>query len=103
MHCCNFISESDEIGNEIATMHQSDYSIHLGDTYYVGAPFEIKNNFERNNSSWYYGTVGSFALTGNHEMYSNGKPYFETLLPMMGLFRPTRIPQKASYFCLEND
>jgi len=36
-------------------------------------------------------------------MYSNGGPYFDVLLPMMGLYHPQRVIQKAAYFCLEND
>ncbi|MCW3108251.1 MAG: metallophosphoesterase [Segetibacter sp.] len=95
--------ESTHIGNEVRK-HEADYSIHMGDTYFVGAPFEIENNFLPDNFLWPYGSVGSFALTGNHEMYSNGKAFFNKLLPCwMGLFYPGRSAQKASYFCLEND
>ena len=94
--------ESKQIGLAVAH-HKPDYSIHLGDTYYVGAPFEIKNNFTPRDSFWHYGSVGSFALPGNHEMYSNGGPYFDILLPFMGLRHPQKIIQGASYFCLENE
>lgn len=94
--------ESKLIAEAVAT-HKPDYSIHLGDTYFVGAPFEIENNFKPGESDWHYGSVGSFSLTGNHEMYSNGNSYYEKLLPWMGIFHPQRIPQKASFFCLEND
>jgi hypothetical protein len=94
--------ESKQVGLAVAH-HKPDYSIHLGDTYYVGAPFEIKNNFTPGNSFWHYGSVGSFALPGNHEMYSNGGPYFDILLPFMGLRHPQKITQGASYFCLENE
>jgi len=94
--------ESKNISLQIAA-HHPDYTIHIGDTYFVGAPFEIKNNFTPDDSFWPYGSVGSFALAGNHEMYSNGGPYFDILLPMMGLYHPQRVVQKAAYFCLEND
>ncbi|MDB5281979.1 MAG: metallophosphoesterase, partial [Bacteroidota bacterium] len=94
--------ESHNIGTKIAAL-TPDYSIHLGDTYFVGTPEEIENNFKPGDSTWPYGTVGSFAMIGNHEMYSNGKPYFDKLLPVMGLFKPERVIQKAAYFCLEND
>jgi hypothetical protein len=36
----------------------------------------------------------SFALNGNHEMFSGGRAYFQTVLPAFG--------QKASYFGLRN-
>ena len=32
----------------------ADYTIHLGDTYYVGEKYEIEENFGK-NSSWHYG------------------------------------------------
>lgn len=85
-----------------------DYSIHLGDTYYVGNSQEIAENFDTDQSgTWPYGNLGSFAIPGNHEMYSGGKAYFTELLPYMGLYKgnaqmPTQV-QQASYFCLEND
>ena len=94
--------ESKQIGLQMG-QHQADYTIHLGDTYFVGDRKEIKNNFKPGNSFWPYGKVGSFALPGNHEMYSNGYGYFEELLPWMGLFRPQKTRQIASYFCLENE
>ncbi len=37
----------------------------------------------------------SFALNGNHEMYSGGRPYFNRVLPSFN--------QEASYFTLYND
>ncbi|MGB4847015.1 MAG: metallophosphoesterase [Saprospiraceae bacterium] len=83
--------------------HKPDYSIHMGDTYYVGLSEEIEQNFMPGNSYWPYGSIGSFALPGNHEMYSNGNAYFHTLLPWMGIKIPQRIPQQASYMCLETE
>jgi hypothetical protein len=41
---------------------------------------------------------------GNHEMYSGGQGYFQTLLITLGLLSPpntVKDPQSASYFCLE--
>jgi hypothetical protein len=82
-----------------------DYSIHLGDTYYVGNSREIADNF--NNSfggTWPYGKHGSFAMLGNHEMYSGGKSYFTELLPYMGTYTGENTNrQEASFFALEND
>lgn len=95
-------NESRLIGNRIKD-HHPDYTIHMGDTYFVGTPEEVERNFNPNNSPWPFGAVGSFALAGNHEMYSNGNPYFDTLISWMGLFHPERVVQKTSYVCLEND
>jgi hypothetical protein len=86
----------------------NDYSIHLGDTYYVGSENEIAANFDpEKGGNWPYGTLGSFAMNGNHEMYSGGQSYFTQLLPVMGAYEPgTNMPvqtQQASFFCLEND
>jgi len=83
-----------------------DYSIHLGDTYYVGNSKEIADNFNDTiDAPWPYGRHGSFAMLGNHEMYSSGKSFFTELLPYMGSFSPGKDPQRqeASFFCLEND
>jgi hypothetical protein len=78
----------------------------LGDTYYVGNSKEIADNFSHvDGAAWPYGKQGSFALLGNHEMYSSGKPFFTQLLPFMGSFAAGRVQrqQQASYFCLENE
>jgi hypothetical protein len=90
------------------------YTIHLGDVYYVGAKSEVEENClganPPNNAftpcTWPAGSVGSFALTGNHEMYALGNAYFDLFLPTLGM-RPSvgQKPsgQKASFFCLENE
>jgi hypothetical protein len=55
---------------------------------------------------WPVGSVGSFALNGNHEMYANGNAYFESILPAMGIRPSPKAPpakQKASFFCLRNE
>ena len=97
--------ESDLIGDLIANK-DPDYTIHLGDTYFVGMKDEIRDNFLAKNCSWHRGSSGSFALLGNHEMYSRGISYFRDLLPSMGVYSKEKkkyTGQKASYFCLEND
>lgn len=83
----------------------NDYSIHLGDTYYVGNEKEIASNFNTDYAgTWPYGTLGSFALLGNHEMYSSGKCYFQQLLPYMGNYvKEQNQIQQASFFCLQNE
>jgi hypothetical protein len=83
-----------------------DYSVHLGDTYYIGNSKEISDNFNDTvGGPWPYGKKGSFAMLGNHEMYSSGKPFFTELLPYMGATPPGKEMQRqeASFFCLEND
>jgi hypothetical protein len=52
--------ESRNISRQIRK-HDPDYRIHLGDTYFVGAPFEIKNNFSPGNSFWHYGSSTHFS------------------------------------------
>jgi Calcineurin-like phosphoesterase len=85
--------------------HQPGYTIHLGDTYYVGNEEEIHANFLKRNAPWYKGPCGSFALMGNHEMYSMACAYYQKLLPAMGIydsFKKKYLGQKASYFCLQS-
>jgi hypothetical protein len=101
--------EARKVGMRIAAA-QPDFTIHLGDVYYVGSMSEINEHFlgidDPHNDftpcAWPLGAVGSFALNGNHEMYARGDAYFELLLPQMGLWTP-RVRQHASFFCLEND
>ncbi len=98
-------NESDRIAVLIEN-REPDYSIHLGDTYFVGMKDEIKVNFLNEDSSWYRGKSGSFSLMGNHEMYSRGISYFRDLLPTLGIYSKEQnkyLGQKASYFCLENE
>jgi Calcineurin-like phosphoesterase len=88
-----------------------DFTVHLGDVYYVGDVTEIRENYLGEQTSsytpvkWPMGRKGSFALSGNHEMYARGMGYYGTVLPKMGL----RVAgaewgtgQWASFFCLEN-
>ncbi|HZD93801.1 MAG TPA: metallophosphoesterase, partial [Candidatus Sulfotelmatobacter sp.] len=86
-----------------------DYTIHLGDVYYVGDEEEVAENFLGKDAEgyagveWPKGRVGSFALTGNHEMYANGTAYYKNLLPTLGIPTSQDKKQLASFFCLEND
>lgn len=90
------------------------YTIHLGDVYYVGDEIEVKENclgvrdphYSFIPCNWPLGSVGSFALNGNHEMYALGRAYFDLFLPELGIRpAPGAHPsgQKASFFCLQND
>lgn len=70
-----------------------EITIHLGDVYYTGAAAEFAEFFLPSDC-WPRGTWRTFALNGNHEMYSGGRGYFDHALPAFG--------QPASYFCLHN-
>jgi hypothetical protein len=84
-----------------------ELTIHLGDVYYVGEPAEVQENCLGQNSkmyrgvTWPKGSKGSFALNGNHEMYSGGHGYFEVFLPTLGIPASQDKQQLRSYFCLE--
>ncbi len=72
-----------------------DYTVHLGDIYYVGTRQEVQDNMLGGRVFWPLGSRGSFALNANHEMYSRGKAYFKHLLPSLGLNGGSG--QKASF------
>jgi hypothetical protein len=86
-----------------------DYTVHLGDVYFVGDEDEVEENClgkARQNFHgvrWPMGRSGSFALMGNHEMYAGGHAYVKKFLPTLGLTDDAghvQQPQGASYFCL---
>jgi len=90
---------------------QPHFTIHIGDVYYVGDPPSVNENClgikNPNNNydpvTWPLGSVGSFALNGNHEMYANGGGYFDVFLPRLGLRTSGGVTgQQTSFFCLEN-
>lgn len=63
---------------------RQQHVVHLGDVYYVGEADEYK---ERVTAAGFWpvrGTerekIGSWSLNGNHDMYSGGHGYFDTLL-----------------------
>jgi len=91
---------------ESMSRENPDYTIHLGDIYYVGGPPEIRENCLGEDANgytgvrWPHGRHGSFAINGNHEMYCGGGAYFNVFLPTLGIKTP-RHQQLTSYFCLE--
>ena len=104
---------TDEARIVAAAMEKSepDFTIHLGDVYYVGDNNEVRENFLGEKTSpyapvkWPMGAKGSFALNGNHEMYADGNGYWKMVLPRMGLKERGSewgAGQWASFFCLEN-
>jgi 3',5'-cyclic AMP phosphodiesterase CpdA len=83
-----------------------DVVFHLGDVYYSGTEHEFQNYFYAiwqnmlglTAVPWGGKAAGptnpaTFTLSGNHDMYAGGAPYYTTL-DMLG--------QPASYFCLRN-
>jgi len=86
------------------------HTLHLGDVYYMGEAPEVGENClgEPRHGYlgvyWPTGSHGSFALMGNHEMYSGGHGYFKEFLTTLGLLDTKKNvlnPQSASFFCLE--
>jgi predicted phosphodiesterase len=72
-----------------------DVVIHLGDIYYSGTEFEMQNYFYNIwDQELDLSRTKTFTLTGNHDMYSGGGPYYELI---------DKLGQPASYFCLRND
>ena len=85
-------------------------TLHLGDVYYMGEIAEINENCLGESTKtyqgvkWPKGVLGSFALMGNHEMYSGGQGYFGDFLPGLGMFNADgsiNDEQAASYFCID--
>jgi hypothetical protein len=92
-------NEAEKVALQIKAANP-DYTIHLGDIYYTGSEQEVDENFlgfkvsDYEPVAWPRGSKGTFALCGNHEMYTNGNSYYDVLLP--------ELDQKASYFCIQN-
>lgn len=66
--------------------------LHLGDVYYSATLEEVEQRFF---GFWPNNASINRTLNGNHEMYTGGHTYFETMLPRFG--------QTASYFAMQND
>ncbi len=76
-----------------------DHTIHLGDIYYAGAENEVRNKFLALWPAGISPNAPSFALNGNHEMYSGGIGYFKVALADPRF----KAQQGLSYFSLQND
>ena len=80
----------------------ADYTIHLGDVYYVGSREFIDENCRDQKQpngyepvKWPYGLVRTFAMNGNHEAYARDRAYFKWI--------QTDLKQPSSCFALYND
>lgn len=76
------------------------YAIHCGDIYYSGRKKEIKEYFE-DLIDPILADTSVFALNSNHEMYSGGVPYLESITRRKQL-QPGKQKQEGSYFCLRS-
>ena len=100
--------EASEVAQKILQF-SPDYTIHLGDVYYVGDNQEVQENFLGNNVppdqftpvNFPPGSVGTLTMLGNHEMYGGGKPYFTEMIGPSGYCDTGAGKQTASFFCLE--
>ena len=86
----------------VTRKQQPNIAIHLGDIYYGGIESECETflqlwPFQTNIQHSEIGVPAgsSFALNGNHEMYSGGEAYFDLVLKAFG--------QPQPFFCLENE
>ena len=101
--------ESEQVAANIKA-GKPHFTLHLGDVYHLGDAQEIEENCLGQTTknyggvAWPLGSRGSFALMGNHEMYSGGQGYYERFLPKLGLLHAdgtVKSQQYAGYFCLE--
>lgn len=88
-------SPSTKISKFVPTL-KPHYTIHLGDVYYAGTGEEERNKLMQ---FWPQGSLGSFTLNSNHEMYSGGTPYFDDAVggPVFN-----KLQSPYSFFALEN-
>ena len=93
--CWNGNDVAKSISHHIQHTIKPDYSIHLGDVYYVGLHEQEQHHLL---ALWPHGARGNFTLNSNHEMYPAGKGYFDTALTH-DIFKQQ---QGKSFFALEN-
>jgi hypothetical protein len=79
--------------------------VHLGDTYYSGTKREGQHNII---DIWPVGPgssmqIGSWALNGNHDMYSGGDGLFETILADQRFSRQRVNGAATTWFHLQSD
>jgi hypothetical protein len=80
---------------KIMAQRKPEISIHLGDVYYAGTENEERLNLI---GPWPQGSLGSYTLNSNHEMYSGGHGLFEVALKAPVFQRQRGL----SYFALEH-
>jgi len=78
-----------------------DVLIHLGDVYYAGTADEDRSNF-LNLINSAAPNIPVYTMSGNHDMYSGGAPYYWLLGQLNTTPALQPFQQKASYFCLRS-
>jgi hypothetical protein len=88
-------ASAQRVMRQIAAAHPT-HALHLGDVYYAGTPKEAQERFldiiDRFGPS--KDACRYLSLPGNHDYYSGGYAYFDSILPAL--------KQEASYFNLHN-
>ena len=82
----------------------TDFTIHLGDTYFSGTKKELDFSFGKgdgDNGLWPRGRLGSFALCGNHEMFSSGSDYYEMITSDKRGWGLSGGAQESPVFCIK--
>ncbi len=95
--------QAEWVGNCIKDK-DTDLTIHLGDTYYSGAKDELDFSFGAGNGDngiWPRGKLGSFALSGNHEMFSSGAEYYNMITSKNRGWGFMGGGQEAPVFCIK--
>jgi hypothetical protein len=88
-------SPSTKISKFIPTLNPH-VTIHLGDVYYAGTKGEEADHLL---NFWPTGSIGSFTLNSNHEMYAGGFPYFDQVVGGPPFYQ---LQSPWSFFALEN-
>ena len=90
------------VASVVERANPNNITIHLGDIYYGGTKVECETflrlwpiQTDSQNPGAAFTPGRSYALNGNHEMYSGGESYFNVVLPAFG--------QPQPFFCLQND
>lgn len=78
-----------------------DVLIHLGDIYYAGTADDVRDNFLKIVNATGV-SIPVYTLSGNHDMYSGGGPYYWLLSQLNAAPSLQQYQQKASHFCLRS-
>jgi hypothetical protein len=79
-----------------------DVLIHLGDIYYAGTADDDRDHFLKLVNEAAPG-VPVYTLSGNHDMYSGGEPFYWLLGQLNQSPGLRQFSQPASYFCLRSE
>jgi hypothetical protein len=85
--------ESDFVQQAMMTSAgNAQWTLHIGDIYYVGSSDVVESHClgqvpkgAKKAVTWPHGSLGSFAVMGNHELYGRAYGFFDTFLPTLGV------------------